>query len=543
MALTKIKNFIENHNLTNTIKVILLLIILFLAYRLFINSHTINSRNHFTNIKSTNENENENLYEHFTALPGIDNIFGNVLSLMNQQNIPSYSGNTCTFVLDNIYRLDTLVINFNNNNSINSTPKYSNTNSIKIQFNDSNGNMRYLKGEISSGGGSFNSSSPPEITPANNSFQLTSIVDENGLTVYTSKIILSIGATTNNISLYKDSSGNGYIDTFGIYGGTRDLVSLTDYTTLCNNTLQTTTISSPSQNTDSNGNIITTSYDAIKNQDNYVFKTVNDNLIYGLKLTVNKVPIISQPSATPSSNTQNFKTTNEPFSINIKYNNKIYPNNDFTIKDKYIVRSDKNNIPKQYTYIYLKTPIIANQFTFSVQRVIEVVNNMHTQNLIKLNITSLDMICTQPQITDIANYKSSINSITGSSGSGSGGSSDSANLCPSVNELADTQSKTQQICDNLEYQDKVKSEKLRLERNKQYLLKLQDQQNQVDQLNMAIQELENSRQARAQTMDQVRVLQYQNQKAGASSVRDLANQRLQSQDNNQLYMDININGT
>jgi hypothetical protein len=40
-----------------------------------------------------------------------------------------------------------------------------------------------------------------------------------------------------------------------------------------------------------------------------------------------------------------------------------------------------------------------------------------------------------------------------------------------------------------------------------------------------------------------RVLQYQQQKAVASSVRDLANQRLQSQDNNQLYLDVNINGS
>ena len=40
-----------------------------------------------------------------------------------------------------------------------------------------------------------------------------------------------------------------------------------------------------------------------------------------------------------------------------------------------------------------------------------------------------------------------------------------------------------------------------------------------------------------------RVLQYQNQKGIASSVRDLANQRLESQSNNQLYLDVNINGT
>ena len=107
--------------------------------------------------------------------------------------------------------------------------------------------------------------------------------------------------------------------------------------------------------------------------------------------------------------------------------------------------------------------------------------------------------------------------------------------------MVNTQTQTQQICDNLEYQDKVKSEKIRLERNKQYLLKLQNQQEQIDQLNSVIQELDSKRQARAQISDQARVLQYQKQKEDASTIRDLANQRLESQANNQLFMDFKIN--
>ena len=118
-----------------------------------------------------------------------------------------------------------------------------------------------------------------------------------------------------------------------------------------------------------------------------------------------------------------------------------------------------------------------------------------------------------------------------------------SNICPSINELVDTQTKTQQICDNLEYQDKIKSEKLRLERNKQYLLKLKKQQEQVDELNSIIQDLENKRANRDTISDQVRVLQYQKQKGDAASIRDLANQRLESQDNNKLYMDVKLNYT
>jgi hypothetical protein len=91
--------------------------------------------------------------------------------------------------------------------------------------------------------------------------------------------------------------------------------------------------------------------------------------------------------------------------------------------------------------------------------------------------------------------------------------------------------------------NKVKSEKLRLERNKQYLLKLKDQQEKIDQLNDVIQELENKRSARAITTDKAKLLQYQNQKGSVSTIRDLANQRLESQDKNKLYMNMNLNYT
>ena len=115
-----------------------------------------------------------------------------------------------------------------------------------------------------------------------------------------------------------------------------------------------------------------------------------------------------------------------------------------------------------------------------------------------------------------------------------------SNKRPSIDNLLEKQTKTQQICDNLEYQDKVKSEKIRLEKNKQYLLKLKEQQQQVDQLNQVIQTLETNRLQRDKTADMSRILQYQNQKGIASSVRDLANQRLESQSNNQLYLDTNM---
>ena len=149
-------------------------------------------------------------------------------------------------------------------------------------------------------------------------------------------------------------------------------------------------------------------------------------------------------------------------------------------------------------------------------------------------MTTLKVLDREPLPNDIIEFKKTVNIANSADDS-------TDDSCPSINDLVDTQTKTQQICDNLEFQDKVKSEKLRLERNKQYLLKLKNQQEQIDQLNSVIQDLDEKRQSRALISDQSRVLQYKKQKEDASTIRDLANQRLESQANNQLYMDVKLN--
>jgi len=116
-------------------------------------------------------------------------------------------------------------------------------------------------------------------------------------------------------------------------------------------------------------------------------------------------------------------------------------------------------------------------------------------------------------------------------------------ICPSIDNLVIKQNQAQQICDNIEYQDKIKSEKIRLERNKQYLLKLKQQQEEIDKLNSVINTLDIRRQQRTQNADITRLLQYQDQKNISNSIRDLANERLNAQQANQLYLDVNINKT
>jgi hypothetical protein len=63
----------------------------------------------------------------------------------------------------------------------------------------------------------------------------------------------------------------------------------------------------------------------------------------------------------------------------------------------------------------------------------------------------------------------------------------------------------------------------------------------IDDLNNIIQELEDKRASRSKSADQAKILQYQQQKGSVSTIRDLANQRLESQDKNKLYLNMNLN--
>jgi len=510
MEFNKLNNIIKKYNLSNIIKVILLLIVLFLIYRIFIESpNTSIYKNHYLN---------ENIYEGFQASLG-NTIYGNVISLNNPKNIPSYFNNTCIFKLSDTFRIDSLEFILNNNNPANPIPENSsfyNTNqNITISFVDGNGNIKNING-ISSTSLSLSSDSPPTFTPdSNNLIKLTLITDENSLPVYTSQIILNVNGNNNMIDKIIDNNGFGYVKGFGIYGGDRNLPTINTYTNI-SNTL----------NSDTSFQLKTSSstISSIANINSYNFIQGTDTMIYSFALTISR------------NNIQN-KETDAPYNIKITYQNTIYPTNIFTINTKYIIRSDKNLVmdDNTYSYIFLTEPIIANNITFTVSK--PPITNSPTE-LVSLNIINIKVLNNNPNANDILNYKQSVNLIQSNQDENT-----NTNICPSINELVDTQTKTQKICDNMEYQDKLKSEKLRLERNKQYLLKLKTQQEQIDQLNTAIQSLEDKRKSRAEVSDQVRILQYQKQKADASTIRDLANQRLESQDNNKLYMDVNINNT
>lgn len=500
----------------NFCKLIAILLALFIIYRV--------STNYITNTITQNDTTkiNKNTIEHFAGINYSN--YGNVLSLKDTTNLPVYSNNQAIYELDNVYRIDTLIFVFNTAASTDTDhiPIYNKeTMSLYIQYMDGGGNMRYLKPKAST-----ITTSPPNLAAlvTTGIIKLSDIIDENSLTVYTSKICVIVGDSTNKIMNYV--SGNGYIKEYCIYGGDRSLFLKSDYDILNNNL----------KNVYANTPVVTdgTTSDIKEITFNKIYNSGNNMKIYSIQLTIAQLNVATAAAAVGAAAVGAAAApavvpSIKPFYITVKYNNSLYPANTFTINKQYIIRNDSNKLSSTETtaFIFLNEPIIANNLIFELTN-----EATHTLTISGITVNGID-----PTATDITDFKRTVNVSLNNNLEGD------INLCPNIDNLIEKQTKAQQICDNLEYQDKIKSEKLRLERNKQYLVKLKHQQEQIDDLNIVIQDLENKRQARANIADQTRVLQYQKQKGDASTIRDLANQRIESQDRNKLFMDLNINTT
>lgn len=519
----KLRATIDKLQITNIVKIAALLLFLFIIYRLLTPSLETNQG------KNIHDIHNIHNIEGFETL-GYSN-YGNQLTLQEPTNTPKYAGNTCAFKLDGVYRLEALNLVFNSNpneSTLDNKAKPfapSDISKIYIQYEDGNGNLRYIKSSITSSPPNFHNSSDLTNNERSYVINVSRITDENNLAVFTSKIIVSVGDNNNNIDRYIDNTGNGYFSSFAFWGSTRDMLSKADFENLA---------PSLSLKSFASNNI---TYDNTTNTDTFIFSTVSDTMLYGISIDYKKTEIINpgtNPTIARNSNTPKLDTTDSPFKLNIQYNNGVYAGNNFTINAKYIIRSDANMDLTEYptAFIIFSQPIIANKLVINIPRVRSLVSNKTYQCL----LSSLKGYGSNPSQTDIANYQRSINALLSAANQ-----ENVLDVCPSVDNLIVKQNQAQQICDNLEYQDKIKSEKLRLEKNKQYLLKLKQQQDEIDQLNGIIKSLDSKRQQRAQVNDVARVMQYQKQKENAIAIRDAATQRLQSQANNQLYIDLNVN--
>ena len=109
--------------------------------------------------------------------------------------------------------------------------------------------------------------------------------------------------------------------------------------------------------------------------------------------------------------------------------------------------------------------------------------------------------------------------------------------CPSVNELLNKQNTAQQLCDSLGYQETIKNNKVKLEKNRLYLRKIKDQKEQIGNLEKVVNELNTIKEQRESQDDLHKLAQYEYQKSVDAKLSDLVDQRLQ----HQKKMKLNVN--
>lgn len=113
-------------------------------------------------------------------------------------------------------------------------------------------------------------------------------------------------------------------------------------------------------------------------------------------------------------------------------------------------------------------------------------------------------------------------------------------MCPSLDAMEDKIQLTDQICARLEYNDKIKNERIKLERTKQYITKLKAQDEEIKKLENIIGSLQDKREKRDAYDDALRLAQYDKQRRQASAVQDLAQKRDNLRKNNVVNVQLNL---
>ena len=113
-------------------------------------------------------------------------------------------------------------------------------------------------------------------------------------------------------------------------------------------------------------------------------------------------------------------------------------------------------------------------------------------------------------------------------------------MCPNLQAIEDKLRLTDQICSRLEYNDKIKNERIKLERNKQYILKLKQQDEEIQKLEKIIKSLQNKREDRDAYNDALRLAQYNKQNRHAAIIKDLAQKRDELRKNNVVNVQLNL---
>jgi hypothetical protein len=114
----------------------------------------------------------------------------------------------------------------------------------------------------------------------------------------------------------------------------------------------------------------------------------------------------------------------------------------------------------------------------------------------------------------------------------------SPTTCPAAGDIIKNNNITAALCEQLETTDKLKFEKARLAKEKQYFIKLKKQNDDINRLQEEITKIESTRTTRDKLLDNLRLQQFQQQREEAVALRDATTEQLSRQ--RTLNLDVNI---
>jgi hypothetical protein len=228
---------------------------------------------------------------------------------------------------------------------------------------------------------------------------------------------------------------------------------------------------------------------------------------------------------------------NRSFPFDIHYSSKLSDGKTATyrLNDPYYTSDFELTNDGFKSTVYLNKEIITDKLFLSIPRKIVLNGNEHS-------------------ILQVGNFSAIVNSSENFSNTNSESKTNSKNredfqsvgeyspdeLCPSLSGIENQMKLADTICERIEYNDKIKNERLKLERNKQYILKLKSQDEEIEKLEQIIKEIQSKRENRDTYNDALRLAQLQEQRKKSATIKELAKKRVDHKNNNQLHVELNL---
>ena len=194
------------------------------------------------------------------------------------------------------------------------------------------------------------------------------------------------------------------------------------------------------------------SMDFLKNKDLQPLSAKSDNNVKAYKISLDSVP--------------------EPNTYFLKFKNADGEANEYSIEGPKQLGFELN---ANHKIIYLPEPIIGNEF---------IINYKNNGTITKLGDTEYAVHYLNPSKSEEKVFK--LNNIL---------MNNEKSLligkekCPSMSKMMNNQVQIQQICESLEYKDKIRNNKILYQRDKEYLKKLKTQDKEIKELELFIQNL------------------------------------------------------